>query len=227
MSNLEASNVIVLERPASQSEEQMDNQFLRKLAEQVRNHSRSSTKSIIAIGEALRDAKKHLEHGKFVEWVIAECGFTIRTAQNYMRAAELTDKSETVSLLNPAALYRLAKASTPPDVVDRVVEMLETGTVPTEQEIIELIRKASQKETEGAAVPEMADDQATLRLARELHTRLGHELVLQLIESRWSELCKHLRSAIEQPCCADAEENSYLEAASSPMQTQQSNTAET
>jgi hypothetical protein len=159
--------------------------------------------------------------------VEAECGFTIRTAHNYMRAAELTDKSETVSRLNPAAIYRLAKASTPPDVVDRVVEMLETDTVPTEQEIIELIRKASQKETEGAAFPEMADDQATLRLARELHTRLGHELVSRLIESRWSDLCKHLRSAISQPGCGDAEEDSYLEAASSPMQTQQSNTAET
>jgi hypothetical protein len=112
MFNLEASNVIALERPAAHAAEKTD--VLRKLAEQVRNHSRSSTKAIIAIGEALRDAKPHLGHGKFRGWVEAECGFTIRTAQNYMRAAELTDKSETVSRLNPAAIYRLAKASTPP-----------------------------------------------------------------------------------------------------------------
>lgn len=194
MSNLEASNVIVLERPAPQSEKEMDNQFLRKLAEQVRNHSRSSTKSIIAIGEALRDAKKHLEHGRFVEWVKAECGFTIRTAQNYMRAAELTDKSETVSLLNPAAIYRLAKASTPPDVVDRVVEMLEAGEEPTEQEVVALI--ASVPKDKETSVDLAAN--TALNLARKLHAHLGDALVLQLLESRWPDVRKHLRDAIEQ-----------------------------
>jgi len=197
MSNLEASNVIVLECPVPQSEEQMDNEFLRKLAEQVRNHSRSSTKSIIAIGEALRDAKKHLEHGRFVEWVVTECCFTIRTAQNYMRAAELTDKSEIVSRLNPAAIYRLAKASTPPDVVDRVVEMLEAGDVPTEQEILALISSGTKGE-EAAVTVDNAGSDPTLLLARELHARLGPELVSQLLGSRWPDLRKHLRGTIEQ-----------------------------
>ena len=200
MFNLGDSNVIELERPTPQSEEQMDNQFLRKLAEQVRKHSRSSTKSIIAIGEALRDAKKHLEHGKFVEWVVAECGFTIRTAQNYLRAAELTDKSEIVSLLNPAAIYRLAKASTPPDVVDRVLEMLYAGEVPTEAAIIHMILASSQDQESGARLPATRlDEEGMLHLAREVHTRLGRELVLQLLGSRWPDLRKTLRSVAEEP----------------------------
>jgi hypothetical protein len=207
MSNLEASNVIALERPAAHAAEKVD--VLRHLAEQVRNHSRSSTKAIIAIGEALRDAKLHLGHGKFGAWVATACGFTMRTAQNYVRAAELADKSESVSLLNPAAIYRLAKASTPPDVVNRVLEMLETGVVPTEQEIIGLILAASLKDQDATESPTTANDEDTLRLACELHTRLGHELVSQLIESRWSDLRKHLRRAISQPGCGDAGEDSY------------------
>ena len=145
MFNLEASNVIPLERPSLHLEEETDDQYLRKLVEQVRSHSRSSTKSIIAIGKALLDAKHRLGHGKFAGWVEAECGFTIRAAQNYMRAAELTDKSEIVSHLNPAAIYRLAKASVPSAVVDRVVEMLEAGVVPTEQEILALISAQASK----------------------------------------------------------------------------------
>jgi Protein of unknown function (DUF3102) len=188
MTPSDSSNIIPLDRLASRFEEKMTDRHLTALAEQVRSHSRSSTKSIIAIGEALRDAKLHLGHGKFGEWVVAECGFTIRSAQNYMRAAELTDKSEIVSLLNPAAIYRLAKPTTPPDVVARVLVMLETGIVPTEPEIIGLI-----------LAPKASDDGNALRLARELHARLGHDLISQLIKSPWSDLRKHLREAIKRP----------------------------
>jgi DUF3102 family protein len=196
MSNLEISNVILFERPASNPAEKTDDRYLRNLAEQVRNHSRSSTKAIIAIGEALRDAKQHLGHGRFGKWVVAECGFTIRSAQNYMRAAELTDKSEIVSRLNPAAIYRLAKASTPPDVVDRVLEILEAGgDAPTEQEILGLIPRNEEAHARGKLI---GDNSATVHLARELHSRLGHELVSQLLGSRWPDLRKHLRDTIEQ-----------------------------
>jgi Protein of unknown function (DUF3102) len=194
MSNSEVSNVIPFERPASHPEEKTDDQYLRALAEQVRNHSRSSTKAIIAIGEALRDAKQHLGHGKFGEWVVAECGFTIRTAQNYMRAADLTDKSEIVSLLSPAAIYRLAKPSTPPDVVTRVLEMLETGDIPTELEIVALTPRSQEADVPGL----IADSGAVAYLARELHARLGDELISQLLRSRWPDLRKHLRDTIEQ-----------------------------
>ena len=180
----------------------MDNQFLRKLAEQVRSHSRSSTKSIIGIGEALRDAKKRLEHGKFREWVEAECRFTIRTAQNYMRAAELTDKSEIISRLNPGAIYRLAKPSRPPQVVARVLEELEKGAVPSEPEIISFIVAADQTDQEPSQALSADDNKNTHRLAREQHTRPGCDLVSQLIECRWSDLRKLLRNAPEQSECA-------------------------
>jgi hypothetical protein len=194
----EFSNIIPLDRPALRSEDKATNCPLKALADRVRHHSRSSTKCIIAIGEALRDAKPHLGRGKFGEWVTAECGLTMRTAQNYMRAAELTDKSEIVSLLSPAAIYRLAKPTTPPDVVDRVLVMLEAGVVPTEPEIIDFILAASQTHEETTGAPKASDD-GTLRLARELHARLGHDLISELIKSPWSELRKHLREAIKRP----------------------------
>jgi hypothetical protein len=179
-----SSNIIPLDRLALRSEEKTTDRHLTALAEQVRSHSRSSTKSIIAIGEALRDAKLHLGHGKFGEWVVAQCGLTMRTAQNYVRAAELTDKSEIVSLLNPAAIYRLAKPTTPPDVVARVLVMLQTGIVPTEPEIIGLILAASQTDKEATGAPKASDDGNALRLARELHARLGHDLISELIKAR-------------------------------------------
>jgi hypothetical protein len=44
--------------------------------------------SIVWIGRDLLAVKQMLEHGQFVHWVAKECGFSIRTAQNYMRVAE-------------------------------------------------------------------------------------------------------------------------------------------
>jgi hypothetical protein len=196
MSVSETSNVLEFIPPAALPEPANSDKHLRALADQVRRHSRTSSISIIAIGEALRDAKKRLEHGNFGDWVRDECGFTIRTAQTYMRIHKLADKSEKVSLLNPAALRCLARRSTPLGVVNHVLDRLDQNHVLNEAEILGLILD-SQTDAEAADVPKVADDEHTLGLARELHDRLGADLVLQLIESRWPRLRKHLRDTFE------------------------------
>ena len=169
---------------------------LDELAEQVRDHCRSTTTSIIAIGGALVQAKDRVEYGQFKQWVTSQCGFTIRTAQNYMRAYALASQvGEIVSLLNPAALYRLSAPKTPPGAITRVVAMLARGFVPTEAEIIVLIVGLSHALDESAAPKELVDEQTALDLAR-LHSRLGEELISKLIGSRWSDLRKHLRNAL-------------------------------
>jgi hypothetical protein len=70
---------------------------------------------IIAIGGLLREAKRQLQHGKFLPWVTAEFDFSERTARNYMRAYRFAtenaaSKSATVAdlKLTPSALYFLA-----------------------------------------------------------------------------------------------------------------------
>ncbi|MDE5464714.1 DUF3102 domain-containing protein [Bradyrhizobium sp. CSS354] len=87
--------------------------LLQELAEEIRDRSRSTTAAVIAIGVALARGKDRIRHGEFAKWVAEQCGFTARTAQNYMLAAALAAKYEIVSLLTPAALYRLAAPKTP------------------------------------------------------------------------------------------------------------------
>ena len=174
---------------------------LDRLAAEVRGRSSSSTVSILAIGKLLTEAKQYLAHGEFARWVDNACGFTIRSAQNCMRASELAAREgEIISLLNPAALYRLARRKTPPEAATLVVEMLKRGFVPTEAEVIVLILAYSYKDQEPSVPVDGVDDQGARHLARELHSRLGPELVSRLIGSRWSNLRKRLREQIE--CCA-------------------------
>ena len=57
---------------------------LREKATRVRERVENQAQSIVVIGHLLRGAKEMLEHGQFVQWVERECGFSLRSAQNYL-----------------------------------------------------------------------------------------------------------------------------------------------
>jgi hypothetical protein len=50
-----------------------------------------TTREIVEIGRLLIAVKRTLQRGQFVAWVEAECVFSLRSAQNYMRAARYGD----------------------------------------------------------------------------------------------------------------------------------------
>ena len=84
--------------------------------------------SIISIGAKLRSVKAHLDHGQFGSWLSGEFGWSERTAQNYMRLAEVFGtKSETVAGLPPTLIYTLAAKSTPNEIREKVIADLEVG----------------------------------------------------------------------------------------------------
>lgn len=103
--------------------------LLRNRAQRIKSQIRQQTKSIIETGQILREVKSRLEHGQFSAWVQSELGHSVRTAENYMRAAAFADgkKSEIISLLPPATIYALAAPSTPDNVKDTVLNDLEAG----------------------------------------------------------------------------------------------------
>jgi hypothetical protein len=99
--------------------------FLRGQAERIR---RGYTNSIIQIGKALIEAKRHLSHGAFADWLHAEIGVPVRTAQAYMQVAFWTKgKSETLTHLPPTMLYLLSARSTPAEFSEDLVRRLEAG----------------------------------------------------------------------------------------------------
>jgi hypothetical protein len=98
---------------------------LRSQAALIKERMRATTSAIIETGLAV---KQSLEHGQFCVWVPTECGFSTRTAQRYMSAAEFAEsKNDTVSLLSPTCLYLLAAKSTPTSVVTEVISRIESG----------------------------------------------------------------------------------------------------
>jgi hypothetical protein len=86
---------------------------LDRIAARLRTALRGETKNIIEIGNLLIESRKHLDHGEWQPWVAENSGLSIRTAQNYLNAAEyVRSKSATVAdfitNLSPTVLYEMA-----------------------------------------------------------------------------------------------------------------------
>ena len=134
---------------------------LKAEAASIRAQVKFTVLTIIKTGQALTAVKGKLEHGQFSAWVEAECGFTLRTAENYIRAAAFAEgKSETVALLPPAVLYKLAAKTTPEPIVAAVMDRLSAGEVVTGQEVSAAVahvrwekREAERKAREAARRP--------------------------------------------------------------------------
>jgi len=99
--------------------------FLRGQADRIR---RQCASSIIQIGKALLESKRHLSHGGFLRWVECEAGIPVRTAQAYMRVASwASTKGATVAHLSPTALYLLSSSGVPEAFVLDILNRTDAG----------------------------------------------------------------------------------------------------
>jgi hypothetical protein len=120
-----------------------DAAFLRGRAASIRQEVKSTVEAVYQIGVDLYGAKLRLGHGQFIEWVEAECGFSLRTAQNYVRASAFAaDKFATVANLPPATVYRLSAKSAPPEVVKDVLARAARGESISDAEVTRMFRAA-------------------------------------------------------------------------------------
>jgi hypothetical protein len=121
-------------------------EFLRNGATRIRQGVKSTVEAICDIGVQLCRAKQMLGHGQFVQWVESECGFSLRSAQNYMRASEFAaDKNATIARLPPATVYRLSAKNAPPEVVSEILARATSGERVSDAEVIRMIRAAQER----------------------------------------------------------------------------------
>jgi hypothetical protein len=121
-------------------------EFLRNRATRIRQGVKSTVEAICDIGVQLCGAKQMLGHGQFVQWVESEGGFSLRSAQNYMRASEFAaDKNATIARLPPATVYRLSAKNAPPEVVSEILARATSGERVSDAEVIRMIRAAQER----------------------------------------------------------------------------------
>jgi hypothetical protein len=102
---------------------------LRRQTDRIRARLKITATAVIEFGRDLTAVKQQLSHGMFCAWVEAELGINRRTAQTWMVCAAAADKitdpvkSEKLSLLPPATLYKVCAPSVHREIVERVLEM--------------------------------------------------------------------------------------------------------
>jgi hypothetical protein len=114
---------------------------LRERRANIRRAVKKTTEAIIAIGHDLIAAKKVLGHGRFGDWVEMECGFSIRTAQNYIAISRLSTKYAFVAHLALGTVLRLTRRRVPREFLDSILSSLGAGRRLTEDEFCALHQK--------------------------------------------------------------------------------------
>jgi hypothetical protein len=109
-------------------------------ADAIRTLARRAVGDLIEIGRRLTEAKTLCGHGGWLPWLTREFGWTEQTALNFMRVHELSKSKNFLDLSIPVSgLYLLAAPSTPPEVVDEVIDRAKSGERVTHAEIAQAI----------------------------------------------------------------------------------------
>ena len=114
-----------------------------------------TVKTIIDIGKHLDIVHTLLSgagrDGSFTPWVRGRCGFTARTAWNYLAAYRTFGKCETISHFSAMALYVLSGNSCPEDATAEAIERAANGEEITEKLAREIKAKhgSTTKEDDG------------------------------------------------------------------------------
>jgi hypothetical protein len=131
-------------------------------AEEIRRGRDQHLDGALQMGRALISVKKALPHGEFGKWLKAEFGWAERTAQRLMSVAETFGENPTrVSDLSLRVVYLLSSRSTPEAARDVVLERMDQGERPTEEEVVSLVKqKQYELKEKAAAVAEEAAKKA-------------------------------------------------------------------
>jgi hypothetical protein len=133
--------------------------FLRGQADRIR---RQTTSSIIQIGKALLESKRHLSHGAFIRWVEWEVCIPARTAQGYMRVANwASGKSATVAHLSPAVLYVLSAPWVPKEYLAAILKRAEAGEHVTPAIIRTELKACRSNKSENCAAEKAASSETS------------------------------------------------------------------
>jgi hypothetical protein len=97
---------------------------LNEHATAIRTHGKRILADVVSIGEHLTAAKRLVGHRSWEAWLYNEFAWSARTAQRFMGIAVLVAKNDKMSDLDLplSALYLLAAPSTPPKVIEAIVE---------------------------------------------------------------------------------------------------------
>ena len=165
---------------------------LQCLAGEIARGRKKHADAIIETGESLVAAQDVLsKHGSgtFQKWVEAECGFTPKTAYNYISAYEQFGDCEIISQIEPTAMYALAKNE---PAKKKALTLMEKGVKITSaiaNKLIKAVKEAAAAASGGGGgEPDPAEEEAAEELPDGLAERVVEAVSSNEIEADGQQL---------------------------------------
>lgn len=177
-----------------------DADFLKKTATRVRKLIQRTTPVLIEIGDYLTNAKEKMPHGQFGKFCLDEVGIDLRSAENYMKLAELAKvyPPSLVSQLPARAGYKMGEKSAPAEIVAEIMTEVSAGRAFTFREVNS--RLAAAKPAEALSVASDVDGLADRLLgALDMHDIGDLALLLRTAtKPMLTAFCERLQQGLEQ-----------------------------
>lgn len=139
------------------------------LAGQIRKSTKSHIENVLELGKLIEQAHEALagggRDGEFGPWVEAECGFTKKTAYNYLHAFQRFNKCESLSHFSAEAVYALAGPDVPDKAVSEAVKLADKGVrvnAGKAREILDKFREVHKANPRKKPAPAAAESPAKL-----------------------------------------------------------------
>jgi hypothetical protein len=136
--------------------------FVLERAERIHNLARMTATGIVQIGQYLAEVKERLGHGRFLEWIGREFGWTDRSARNFMMVYGRF-KTENFSdlAIDVSALYLIAAPSTPEPARTEVIRRAGNGEAVSHQgarALVERFRETGEIPDVRVSLPQMIEE---------------------------------------------------------------------
>lgn len=124
--------------------------ILTEKAAAIRTLAKTVAHDVVEIGRHLTEAKEAAGHGNWLPWLKREFGWSERTAQNFMRAFELTKSANFADLetldLDVSSLYLLAAKSTPEPARAEVAARIRAGDTLSREQVCSIVSTSAPSE---------------------------------------------------------------------------------
>jgi hypothetical protein len=153
----------------------VDDQMAAQMHIAVSSIHRRTRAAIIDTGRDLLLIKAQLDHGMFTRWVKDAIGMNIKSAENYIAAAELVDKNEQCSILPVEMVNALVRA--PEDMRPGLIEATAAGSITKAKQIRDRVQERRDAEymADLKAKQAAAEAKVTPRTRKRRAERLAEE----------------------------------------------------
>lgn len=190
--------------------DQLSRQELKRLESMKRSIEGAmnrQNKAVFEIGALLVAAKADINHGAFLAWIDEHLPFKRRTAQLYMRIAEvLSDSAELLGLFQLVTLDALAAKAIGSEARRSIIADIDSGELRTDDAVVERIAQLAPKPPGKATEIQTQRAQARTRVAQ-ITCEIAGERINEIIDLLRAAGLADFATAIEELLTSPAQDS--------------------